>query len=410
MKHYDYLNDFVNIEKENFISVFKRYPICFVKGKGNYLWDHNGKKYTDFLSGISVCVLGHCNKQICKAVKKQLDNLLHVSNIFYNESQLKLAKKLNELFKLASKKNENSKVFFSNSGAEANEAAIKIARKFGNQDEKKRFEIITFNNSFHGRTLATLAATGQKKFHDGFEPLPEGFKYADFNNFESIKKVYSTKTIAIMLELIQGEGGVCIADKNFIKKIESFCKEKNLILIVDEIQTGIGRTGKMFAFEHYNISPDIITLAKAIGGGLPLGVTIIQNKLKNVLTYGNHGTTFGGNLVSCAAGFEMLNQLDNKKFKYIRKISLYFFEKLNELKQEYDFIKEIRGKGLMIGLELTIEIPNLVQNCLEKGLIINMPKPKVIRFLPPYSIQKKDIDFLIETLRIFFDKASSSLP
>lgn len=400
----DYKNNFVEIEKENFIGVFKRYPICFERGEGNYLWDTNGKKYIDFLTGISVCVLGHCNKKVNDAIKNQIDKLLHVSNLFYNEPQLKLAEKLNELFQKASLKKSGSKVFFANSGAEANEGAIKIAKKFGNKTEDKRFEIITFNNSFHGRTLATMTATGQKKFHEGFEPLPSGFKYANFNDFESVKAQYNEKTVAIILELIQGEGGVCVADKNFVKQISDFCKEKNLLFIIDEIQTGIGRTGKMFAFEHYGISPDIITLAKAIGGGLPLGAVIIRDDIKDVLGYGSHGTTFGGNMVACAAGLEVLNHLTDEKFLEMDEISKYFFEKLNVLKSKYSFVKEVRGKGLIIGLELNVEVSNLVQKCLTEGLIINVTQGKILRFLPSYNISKQDIDKLIEVLIKFFDE------
>ncbi len=400
----DYKNNFVEIEKENFIGVFKRYPICFERGEGNYLWDTNGKKYIDFLTGISVCVLGHCNKKVNDAIKNQIDKLLHVSNLFYNEPQLKLAEKLNELFQKASLKKSGSKVFFANSGAEANEGAIKIAKKFGNKTEDKRFEIITFNNSFHGRTLATMTATGQKKFHEGFEPLPSGFKYANFNDFESVKAQYNEKTVAIILELIQGEGGVCVAEEKFVKQVADFCKEKNLLFIIDEIQTGIGRTGKMFAFEDYGVSPDIITLAKAIGGGLPLGAVIIRDDIKDILGYGAHGTTFGGNMVACAAGLEVLNQLSTEKFLEMDETSKYFFDKLNVLKSKYSFIKQVRGKGLLIGLELNVEVPNLVQKCLNEGLIINVTQGKVLRFLPSYNISKQDIDKLIEVLIKFFDE------
>jgi acetylornithine/N-succinyldiaminopimelate aminotransferase len=400
----DYKNNFVEIEKENFIGVFKRYPICFERGEGNYLWDTNGKKYIDFLTGISVCVLGHCNKKVNDAIKNQIDKLLHVSNLFYNEPQLKLAEKLNELFQKASLKKSGSKVFFANSGAEANEGAIKIAKKFGNKTENKRFEIITFNNSFHGRTLATMTATGQKKFHEGFEPLPSGFKYANFNDFESVKAQYNEKTVAIILELIQGEGGVCVAEEKFVKQVADFCKEKNLLFIIDEIQTGIGRTGKMFAFEDYGVSPDIITLAKAIGGGLPLGAVIIRDDIKDILGYGAHGTTFGGNMVACAAGLEVLNQLSTEKFLEMDETSKYFFDKLNVLKSKYSFIKQVRGKGLLIGLELNVEVPNLVQKCLNEGLIINVTQGKVLRFLPSYNISKQDIDKLIEVLIKFFDE------
>lgn len=396
-----YKDNFIEVEEKNFINVFKRLPIYLEKGKDEFLWDINGKKYIDFLSGISVCNLGHSNEKVLNDIKKQLDKLIHSSNLFYTEPQLILAEKLNNLFKKANKENIESKVFFANSGAEANECAIKIARKYGNKNNK--YEIITLQKSFHGRTMATLSATGQEHFQTSFTPILEGFRYAKMNDFDSIINNYNEKTVAIMLELIQGEGGVIKADYDFIKKIEAFCKEKNLLFIIDEIQTGMARTGKFFAFEHFDISPDIVTMAKSLGGGIPLGAVLAKNEIGKVLQYGDHGSTFGGNILACTAGISIIDQLSDEMFLEINKKSKYFFEKLEFLKSKYSFIKEIRGLGLMIGLELDKEIENLVLKGLEKGVIINTPQKNIIRFLPPLNIKYSSIDFLIKVLdEIFF--------
>ncbi len=384
--------NFIDREKNSFVSVYKRLPVCFVRGEGNYLWDENGKKYIDFLTGISVCSLGHCNKAVSDVIKNQVDNLLHISNIFYNIPQLDLAEKLIELY------GEKAKIFFANSGAEANECAIKLARKCGNKDIRKRFEIISFKNSFHGRTMATLTATGQEKFHDGFEPLLEGFKYAEINNMQSVRENFSEKTIAIMLELIQGEGGVAVLDEKFVKEIADFCKKNDLIFIVDEIQTGLGRTGKMFCYEHFGIKPDVVTLAKALGGGLPLGAVIINEKYKDVLTYGTHGTTFGGNPVACRAALEVIKQLTKERLENVEKIGEYFKTRLLDLKKKHNCIKDVRGKGLMLGVELEAEIPNLVNIALEKGLVINVVQQKILRFLPSFFIERENIKYLIKFL------------
>ncbi len=395
-----YKDNFVEVEKENFINVFKRFPVYFEKGKDEFLWDKDGKKYIDFLSGISVCNLGHSNEKVLSAVKNQLDKLIHVSNLFYTEPQLILAEKLNSRFKKANKKEIKSKVFFGNSGAEANECAIKIARKFGSKN--KKYEIITLKNSFHGRTFATLSATGQEHFHSGFYPILEGFRYAKMNDFNTILENYNEKTVAIFLELIQGEGGVIKADYDFVKKIENFCISKNLLLIIDEIQTGMARTGKFFAFEHYDISPDIVTMAKSIGGGIPLGAVLAKNEAGEVLKYGEHGSTFGGNILACTAGISILDQLDEEMLIEINKKSKYFFEKLKFLKSKHSNIKEIRGLGLMVGLELKEEIKNLVLKCLEKGLVINTPQKNIVRFLPPLNINYSSIDYLIAVLDKIF--------
>ncbi len=371
------------------LKTYKRYDVVFVKGKNKYLFDINGKKYLDFFSGLSVCNFGHCDKDLVKILKKQSENLWHCSNLFYNPLQLKLAKEL-------VKKSFPAKVFFSNSGAEANECAIKIARKYGSNFGK--YEIITFKNSFHGRTIATLSATGQSKFHKGFEPLLDGFKYAEFNNIDSVKKLINKKTIAIMLEPIQGEGGVIPAEQSFLKEIRNICDEKNLILIFDEIQTGFGRTGKFFAYQYYEVKPDIITLAKSIANGIPLAATIVDKKYTNVFKYGDHGSTFGGNLLSCAVAIELIRKINDKLLKNVEDVGNYFFNKLCELKNKYNLITSVRGVGLMLGMELKLNARDLVEECLKKGVVINVTQEKVIRFLPPLNITKLDVNFVINVL------------
>ncbi|MCS7230913.1 MAG: aspartate aminotransferase family protein [Elusimicrobiota bacterium] len=378
-----------------FLNTYNRYNVIFVKGNNQYLFDEKGKKYLDFFCGLAVTNLGHINHILLKALKRQASSLWHCSNLYYSYPQLKLAK---ELIKLTFP----SKVFFSNSGAEANECAIKLVRKYGSLYDK--YEIITFKNSFHGRTLATLSATGQEKFHKGFEPLVDGFKYAEFNNIFSVKKLINKKTIAIMIEPIQGEGGINVADVNFLKQLRDICDENGLILIFDEIQTGFGRTGEMFAFNYYGVKPDIITLAKGISNGLPLGATLVDIKYSKVFNYGDHGSTFGGNLISCAVACEVLKQIDKKLLNNVKIIGKYLLEKLNQLKSKYNFIKSVRGVGLMLGMELTFPAREVVELCLKKGLVLNVVQEKVIRFLPPLIIKKVDVDYAIDILDYVFKR------
>lgn len=382
---------------EFFLNTYKRYNVVFVKGKDQYLYDANGKKYLDFFCGLSVTNLGHINEKLLRALKSQASSLWHCSNLYYTYPQIKLAKALVE-------KTFPSKVFFSNSGAEANECAIKLVRKYG--EPSKRYEIITFRNSFHGRTIATLTATGQEKFHKGFKPLLEGFKYAEFNNIASVKKLISKKTVAIMLEPIQGEGGIHVAQKDFLKSLREICDENDLLLIFDEIQTGFGRTGELFAYQYFNIKPDIITLAKAVANGLPLGVTLVDIKYSKVFNYGDHGSTFGGNLVSCSVACEVLKQINKKLLDNVKEMGRYLFEKLNQLKLKYNFIKSVRGVGLMIGMELEFDARAIVEECLKMGLVLNVTQDKVIRLLPPLIIKKVDVDKAIDILDKAFSKVN----
>jgi predicted acetylornithine/succinylornithine family transaminase len=391
------MRDWIRLEGEYIIPTYKRQPVMFVRGKGKYLWDRNGKRYLDFFAGLSVCNLGHGHPEIIKAIKLQLNRLVHVSNIYYMPAQIKLAKMLIE------KSFGKGKVFFSNSGGEANECAIKIARKWGKAGKgKTRHEIIVFKNSFHGRTLATLAATGQKKFHKGFEPLVPGFKYAEFNDIRSVKKLINSGTCAVIVEPVQGEGGVYPASREFLNELRKLCNRNKLLLIFDEIQCGLGRTGKLFAYQYYNVKPDVITLAKSISNGLPLGVTAVSGKFAEILGAGDHGSTFGGNIISCTAAIEVLNLIDGRLLKNVDRLSKYFFKQLSILKTKYPFIKEIRGRGFMIGLELSIEGKDIVKKCLENGLVLNCTQGKVIRFLPSFVITREDIDKAVNILNSVF--------
>ncbi|MCL2485616.1 MAG: aspartate aminotransferase family protein [Endomicrobia bacterium] len=387
-------------ENKYFMRTYKRNDLVVKKAKGQFLWDDKGKKYLDFFSGISVCNLGHLNNAVVKAAKKQLDSYAHVSNLYYAPVQIELGEALSKKFDKVS-----GKTFLANSGAEANECAIKIARKFG-YITGGRYEIIAFNNSFHGRTVMTLAATGQKKFHEYLNPLPEKFVFADFNDINSVKKLINKKTVAIMIEPVQGEGGINAADKSFLKELRSLCDKNNLLLIFDEIQSGIGRTGKFFAFENYGIKPDIVTLAKSLANGLPLGAAIAFGKAAEVFTYGDHGSTFGGNPVSCAAAFEVLKQLSPSFLKKSMQTAKYLRKKLEVLKKKRAIIKEIRGMGFMLGINLSIAGGDIVSYCLNKGLIINCTQDTVLRLLPALTITKKDVDNAVKIIDEALSKAA----
>jgi acetylornithine/N-succinyldiaminopimelate aminotransferase len=368
--------------KKYIMPTYTKVPLIFIKGKGSRLWDIHNNCYLDFFPGWGVGSLGHCHPKVMQAVREQVSKLIFVANNYYNLPQAKLAR---ELLRWSFP----AKVFFCNSGAEANEAAIKLARKFG----EGRYEIITFENSFHGRTLAALAATGQKKYQQGFAPLPEGFKAARFNDIAGVKALVTDKTVAVMLELIQGEGGVNVADKDFVLDLRKLCDEKKMLLIVDEVQTGVARTGKMFCYQNYGITPDIMTLAKALGGGLPIGVMVAGLGIADTLTAGMHASTFGGSPLVCKAALAVLQAVNKEKLlSKTGKSGEYLFSKLNALKEKYPFIKEVRGLGLMLGVELTKEGKQVVDKCMERGLLINCTHDKVLRLMPALNITKKEID------------------
>jgi len=367
------------------MSTYTRIPAVIVKGKGLKVRDLDGNEYLDFFPGWAVSGLGHCHPKVVNAIRNYLKKIIHVSNNYYNILQGKLAQKIIE-------NSFEGKVFFCNSGAEANEGAIKLARAYGNA-RGSRYEIITMENSFHGRTLATITATAQPKYQKGFEPLPLGFKYVDFNVLKAVEGAITDKTIAIMLEPIQGEGGINVAGEGYIKALRDICDKKDMILIFDEVQTGMGRTGRMFCFEHYGITPDIMTLAKSLGGGLPIGAMVAAKKFADVLKPGMHASTFGGSPVVCSAALAVFEAIQKEGLlSNTVKMGEYLAGKLDELKKKYPIIKEIRGKGLMIGVELTIPGKEIAEKCFKEGLMINCTHDKVLRIMPGMIVTKKQID------------------
>jgi acetylornithine/N-succinyldiaminopimelate aminotransferase len=385
------------MENKYFMRTFKRVPIIIERGKGVYVWDDKGNKYLDMVAGWAVNSIGHSHPVMLKALNEQAAKLIQVSNQFYTIPQLELAQLLIE-------KSCLDRVFFCNSGAEANEGAIKLARRYGKLNLNGAFEIITTYGSFHGRTLAMVAATGQSKFQEPYIPLPNGFVNVEYNDIESIKKATNNNTCAIMLEPVQGEGGVNVPEVSYLKDIRKWCDEKNILLILDEIQTGIGRLGKMFGYELFGIEPDIMTLAKGMGGGVPIGAILAKEKAA-VFTPGEHGSTFGGNPLICATSFAVLKFIiDNNLCEQAKSRGEYLKNKLNALKKEYDFIKEIKGTGLLVGIVFTSDISEkLVLECLEQGLLVNAVKPNIMRFMPPLNIEEKHIDEAVSKLKEVFE-------
>ena len=391
--------ELIKLTNKHVAKNYGRYPIGLVRGKGMVVWDASGKKYIDFVAGLAVDNLGHCPPSVVDAIRKQSGKLLHVSNLYHIEPQSQLAAELTRL-------TFANKFFFCNSGTEANEAAIKLARRwFYDKGQPKRFEIITMNDSFHGRTMASLSATAQKKIHVGFKPLLPGFKYIPFNDITALKKAVTKKTCAVLIEPIQGEGGVNPAQKTYLKTLRKICNEKGILLIFDEIQTGFGRTGPLFAYERYKIKPDIITLAKALGGGIAIGAMGSTNKIIQSFSPGTHGATFGGNPLACAASLASLKTLTKKGF--LQKASSqgdYFVKQLHYLKENFSVIREVRGAGLMLAIELNQPGAKIVTACMKEGLLINCIQQNTIRFLPPLIITRKEIDLLIKTLSKIFTK------
>ena len=386
----------VSMYDKYIMETYKRVPLCLEKAKGVKVWDIDGKEYLDFFPGWAVSGIGHCHPLVSKAVADQAKKLMHVSNNYYSEAQGLLAEAI-------IKNSFPGKVFFGNSGAEANEAAVKLARKYGH--EKGRFEIITMTKSFHGRTLAMITATGQDKVKHGFEPLPQGFKHIPFNDIEAVKEAITDKTIAIMLEPIQCEGGINIPSVEYMKSLRALCDEKDIILIFDEVQTGMGRSGEMFAFKNFGVVPDVMTLAKAIGGGLPIGVCVAREKFQNVLTPGTHASTFGGSPIVCAAALAVFEAIKKEKMLANAKaMGAYLKKKLEALKKKYHFIKEIRNVALILGVELNIKGDDVYKECLKAGLLINCTQDTVLRIMPPINVTKKEIDKAIDILEGVFAK------
>lgn len=369
-------------------KTYGRFPIAFVRGEGAFLWDEDGRRYLDFLSGIAVCNLGHCHPAVVKAATAQLERLIHVSNFFYTAPQAELARQLTENCFA-------DRVFFCNSGAEANEAALKLARRYGNAAaDGPRNEIITMQASFHGRTFATLAATAQAKVQEGFAPLMPGFVYVPFNDFDALQAAVNARTCAVMLEPIQGEGGVNVPAQDYLQRVRELCNREGLLLIFDEVQVGMGRTGRLFAHEHFGVTPDIMTLAKALGGGLPLGAMLAAQPVADLFTPGSHATTFGGNPVATAAGCAVMHELlDGGVLENCRAMGSYLEQKLGALKNSHpDVVITVRGKGLMLGMELNRSGKQVVDRCLAAGLILNCTAERIIRFVPPLIITQEQVD------------------
>jgi predicted acetylornithine/succinylornithine family transaminase len=374
------------------MQLARRWPVTIVRGKGMKVWDTAGKEYLDFVAGIAVTSLGHCHPVIIKALARQAKTLIQMSNMYYTVPQLQLAELLVRTSCL-------DRVFIGNSGAEANEGAIKLARRYGKIKLDGAYEIITAHESFHGRTLATTAATGQNQFQEPYTPLPTGFVNVDFNDLAAIQAATTKLTCAIMLEPIQGEGGVNMPHDGYLKKVRDWCDEKGLLLILDEVQTGIGRTGSLYAYQQYGIEPDIMTLAKGLGGGVPIGAFLAKEQAC-VFKIGEHGTTFGGNPLICAVAFDVLSYIIEKNIPaHAGRMGQYLCDGLRKLAGKYDVIKEVRGKGLLVALQFNRDIAaEVVSSCLERGIIVNKAKADVIRFIPPLIVKEADIDRAIDIL------------
>jgi acetylornithine/N-succinyldiaminopimelate aminotransferase len=380
---------FSELDKKYYLQTFKRYPLTFDHGKGSQIWDVEGTEYIDMLGGIAVNCVGHCHPKMVKAIQDQAAKLIHISNFYLSEPQVMLAMKLVELSGL-------DRVFFTNSGAESVEGAIKIARKYAHSIGRGG-NIISFENSFHGRTLATIA-TGKKAYQKGFEPIPEGFFQVPFNDIEGIKKAADNNTAAIIIEPIQGEGGIHVADKTFLNELRTFCDEQNIVLIFDEIQCGMGRTGKMFAREHFGVEPDIMTLAKALGGGFPIGAILSNEKVSAAIDFGDHGTTFGGNPLACAASLAVIGVIETENLlKQAEEKGNWLMAEISAI--ENPDIREIRGKGLMIGIEFKFETKPLVLKMLKNGVLANATADNVLRLVPPLNISYEDLGKAMEVLK-----------
>jgi predicted acetylornithine/succinylornithine family transaminase len=385
------------------MNTYKRCPIVLRKGRGLKVWNSDGKEYLDFVGGIAVNCLGHCHPKVVIAIQKQAQRLLHVSNLFYIEPQVKLAKLLISL-------SCADKVFFCNSGAEATEAAVKLARKYAKDHTAlDKYEIISAFGAFHGRTLAALSATGQEKFQKGFEPLVPGFKHVPFNDAHALEKAISKNTCAVILEPIQGEIGVRMPEKDYLKEVRRICDRYGLLLIFDEVQTGIGRTGKFFAYEHFHVEPDILTLAKGLGGGVAIGAMMAKEQIAASFQPGSHATTFGGNPLACAAAIATIETIleDGIILENCLRMGNYLIKKLRALRKDFpSLIADVRGMGLMIGMELTTHGEPFVHACSERGVLINCTAGNVLRFIPPLTVLEKDINYLVEVLEDVFGRIS----
>ncbi len=394
--------DYIEQGEKYILKTYNRYPVVLEKGEGIYLYDADGKEYLDFGAGIAVFALGYGNKAYNDALKDQIDKLIHTSNLFYNIPAVKAAKRIVEASKM-------KKVFFTNSGTEAIEGALKVARKYAyNKDNTKDYEFIAMDQSFHGRSQGALSVTGNAHYQDGFVPKEFRAVFAKFNDLEDVKSKITDKTCGIICEVVQGEGGIYPADPDFLKGLRKLCDEKDILLIFDEIQCGMGRCGAMFAHDLYGVKPDVLTLAKALGCGVPVGAFVVNDKADGALVPGDHGTTYGGNPFACAAVNAVFEQFEEKKVpEHAKAVGEYLWNQLEQIKDQYDFITGHRGIALMQGLELAPEKPagKVVSAALENGLILMTAGNNVIRFVPPLIIEEKDVDKMIGILKEVLDEA-----
>ena len=388
------MNEYMKMTEENLLHTYNRFPITLDRGDGVYLYDTDGKKYLDFMAGIAVSGLGYGNVELKNALKEQIDNLLHSSNLYYNTSCGKAAEALRRVSGM-------DRIFFTNSGAEANEGALKAARKYAWQKKSGRFEFIALKDSFHGRTMGALSVTEHPAYREPFEPLIPGVSFAEFNNLESVKKLVNEKTCGIIVEPVQGEGGINTATKEFMTGIRKLCDEEGILMICDEIQCGMARTGEMFAWQLYGTKPDIMTMAKAIGSGVPVGAFAMTKAVVEAsLKPGDHGTTYGGNPLACAAVAKTLEIYEKQKLAaHVKEVGDYLEEQLKKLVEDYDCVVEQRGLGLIRGIKLSGPVGEVVKKAMEEGLLIISARSDVIRLVPPLVIEKEHVDEMIEKLR-----------
>jgi predicted acetylornithine/succinylornithine family transaminase len=392
--------DLIKESQQYLMNTYSRQPLVLVKGRGSRVFDSEGKEYIDFVSGVAVNNLGHCNPRVVVALQKQAQRLMHVSNHFHIEPQIALARTL-------VKHSFARKAFFCNSGTEAIEAAIKLCRRYSREVLKKdRYEIITMHGAFHGRTYGSVSATAQEKFHAGFEPMVPGFRYVPFNDVAAVEQAVNEKTCAVLVEPVQGEGGVQVPAGGYLKALRALCDRHQLLLVLDEIQTGMGRTGKLFAYEHEGIVPDVMALAKGLGGGMPIGALLATNEAAQGFAPGSHGSTFGGNPLACAVALAAIDALleDNIIIQNVGPLGSHFLDGLRNLKAKYPFIRDVRGKGLLIGMELDFDGKDIVAACMREGFLINCTVNTVLRFMPPLIITEEEIDQLIDVLDGIFKK------
>jgi len=386
-------DDLIRDSARYLANTYARFPVVLVRGRGDRLWDSDGKEYLDFAAGIAVDVLGHCHPKVVEAIKAQAEALLHVSNLYHIEPQIRLAQALCE-------HSFADKVFFCNSGAEANEAAIKLGRRYAKvRWGPDRYEIVCMRDSFHGRTMATLTATGQEKYQHGFEPLLPGFRHIQFNDLRAAEQAIDSRTCAVLVEPIQGEGGVRVPDDDYLPALRQLCSDRDVLLMLDEVQTGMGRTGRLFAYEHWGIEPDVMTLAKALGGGLPIGAMLAKEEVASAFVPGSHASTFGGSPFITAAALAALTAIIEERLpQRAAKIGAYFLGRLRELVQRYPYAKEARGKGLILALELAVPAKPIVDRCLQLGLLILTAGDQILRFVPPLIIGEAEVDEALSIL------------